>query len=188
MRDFWPAFPPAAREQMSAPIDTRIAMASEGAVEGSQSTKIASFVVDHRCVVQSIPQNTDTPTLDACTALELTEQESGGGAIHTAGFTRLRTHSRRLSHVTGMFLPPGLSSTSRSSRDKAVKFSMTMSENIARVTPARFLSFGASGMAAGHINKENGEAPPSPCWGKIATGNGYKVQYSITYVTARGRE
>lgn len=51
----------------------------------------------------------------------------------------LQTHSRRLSHVTGMFLPPGLSSTSLSSRDRAVKFSMTMSEKMARVTPAMFI-------------------------------------------------
>lgn len=48
----------------------------------------------------------------------------------------LQTHSKRLSHVTGMFLPPGLSSTSLSSRDSAVKFSITMSEKMARVTPA----------------------------------------------------
>lgn len=48
----------------------------------------------------------------------------------------LLTHSKRLSHVTGMFLPPGLSSTSLSSRDSAVKFSITMSEKMARVTPA----------------------------------------------------
>lgn len=51
----------------------------------------------------------------------------------------LQTHSNRLSHVTGMFLPPGLSSTSLSSRDKAVKFSITMSEKMARVTPAAWL-------------------------------------------------
>lgn len=47
-----------------------------------------------------------------------------------------KTHSMRLSHVTGMFLPPGLSSTSLSSKDRAVKFSMTMSEKMAGVTPA----------------------------------------------------
>lgn len=49
---------------------------------------------------------------------------------------RVPTHSRRLSHVTGTSFPPGLSSTSLSSRDKEVKFSITMSEKIARVTPA----------------------------------------------------
>lgn len=59
----------------------------------------------------------------------------GAGGARRYRFICLCTHSKRLSHVTGMFLPPGLSSTSLSSRDSAVKFSMTMSEKMARVTP-----------------------------------------------------
>lgn len=48
----------------------------------------------------------------------------------------LYTHSKRFSQVTGIFLPPGLSSISLSSRDRAVKFSITMSEKMEGVTPA----------------------------------------------------
>lgn len=67
---------------------------------------------------------------------ELSKERAKKTAARFRGSTGLQTHSKRLSHVTGMLLPPGLSSTSLSSRDRAVKFSITMSEKMARVTPA----------------------------------------------------